>query len=163
MFLGIINILLLPESMQCLLGRYNELPEHAQRMVQVLLKKRVGNTRWLSSRPQAMEALNVKQTKLIELEKAGELDVIVDGGQVKILTDSIYDRLIRNVFDTYLGSDGRKAARVAPAHVTKHKRKVPPRTKAQRRGLADGNARRKEEARQRREKEAEGLSQPARK
>jgi hypothetical protein len=153
MFLNIIDINQLPERMRRLFERYDELPEHAKRMVEALIRKRVNNKQWLSSRPESMVAQNIRLTKQISLEKTGELEVIVDGGQVKILTDSIIDRLIRNVFETYLGG-GRKSARTAPAHVArKSKRQVPPRTEAQLRGLSEGNARRREEARRRRQRE----------
>jgi hypothetical protein len=149
MLSDIIDISELPERMRRLLERNDELTEHAKRMVETLIRKRINNRQWLSSRQESMLAQKIRLTKQIALDKAGELDVIIDGGQVKILTDSIIDRLIRNVFETYFGG-GRKAARIAPAHVArKSKRQVPPRTEAQLRGLAEGNARRKEVAQRR--------------
>jgi hypothetical protein len=102
----------------------------------------------------ACEMLSVGQSRLIELELAGEVVSYLDGGARRVLTASIYARLRRLVAAAH-PLDGPQPKAKSPAGAFKRV-KAPPRarTQAELEGLRKGNAKRAEEARLRREAKA---------
>jgi hypothetical protein len=124
-----------------------KLSERARPLVEALLRLKAAESRLHVSRTECMKIDPHGLSKQIMLENAGEYNVFIDGGQKRIFTDSIYDRMIRAVIATYpIGAAPRKAREVS----TKFKKKARKRTAAELAGLAKANARRAEEARLRR-------------
>jgi hypothetical protein len=87
----------------------------------------------------------------IARESSGEYETFNDGGQKKIVVDSVFDRMIRAVVATY--STDAPVPKIR-ASKTAFRRKTRARTPAELRGLATANARRREEALARREAKA---------
>jgi hypothetical protein len=120
----------------------------ARPMVEELLRQKASDPRLSVTRQECMRIDPHGQSKQIQLEQAAEYQVFNEGGVKRILTGSIYDRMIRNIIATY-------PADAPPAKVRESKsafRKKPRRrTPAELRGLAEGNRQRAEAARARRE------------
>jgi hypothetical protein len=120
----------------------------ARPMVEELLRRKAEDPRLSVTRQECMRIDPHWQSKQILLEQEGEYQVFNEGGMKRILTGSIYDRMIRNVIASY-------PADAPPVKITQPKarfrKKARARTEAELRGLAQGNAKRAEEARAKRE------------
>ena len=62
---------------------------------------------------------DIGSTFEIILESRGELDAIQVDGRVRVTTDSIYERLIRRVVETYPANGAQKKAKPIPANLIK--------------------------------------------
>jgi hypothetical protein len=101
------------------------------------------------TRQESAAAQRISISKQIDLEKARELDAIPDGRQTKITTKSIVRRMVHNIIATY-PADGTVVARPAVPKAKRKRRRLAPPPPSQTAPLHAANARRKEEARERR-------------
>jgi hypothetical protein len=124
------------------------LSDEGQAMVAALLEQKVKDPRAALSRKQCMELANHGLSKQIELEQTHEYQAFNDGGLKRILKDSVYDRMIRQVAATHPADVPPAKIREPTTRFTKARRKP---TEAELEGLRKGNARRHEEAQARRE------------
>jgi hypothetical protein len=125
-------------------------------MVAALKRREAAETRIAVPRKIACEMLGIGPSREIELELEGELQSYLDGNVRRILVSSIYARLIRLAIVAHPLEAPPLKARSPAAQFKTAKRPVRPRTPAELRGLAVGNAKRAEAARLRREAKAKG-------
>jgi hypothetical protein len=96
-------------------------------------------------------------TSQVEKEKSGALVSILDGATRKITTESLYRHLIALALASYPANAPAAKGRKPKSGFRK---KLRARTEAELRGLAIGNARRREEARARRERREIAACEP---
>jgi hypothetical protein len=124
--------------------------------VRDLLKGWLDDDREVVDRKGSMRLMGCGLTSQIERETNGEIDSFLDGSQRKIVVRSIYRFLIRRVVESFPVNAPPKKGRNP---ISGFRKRVKPRTEAELRGLAAGNAKRKSEAEALRaaRKEASGM------
>ena len=134
---------------------FDNLPKQAQPIVAGLLERKANYPAVAVDRKVCMTEIDPHgQSKQILLEQNGEYEVYNDGGMKRIVVDSIFDRMIRCVVQTYPVNAPIQKIREAK---TAFRKKARARTPQELAGLKRGNERRRLEAQARRAaaKEAE--------
>jgi hypothetical protein len=123
---------------------FDELPAPARPIVATLLEKKATYPAPAVTRVVCRTEIDPSsQSTQIVREQTGEYEVFNDGGQKKIVTDSIFDRMIRAVVASY--PPGGAIPKIRESK-TKFRRIVRARTAAELEGLRKGNAQRHAEA-----------------
>jgi hypothetical protein len=130
-------------------------PAQGRAALEQVRKRRAAETRIRVRRTTGEQMLGVGETTYIGYERSGEIEVVVDRGIVWTLTDSIYDKMERDIVASYADGDMPKAIVPGKHLITKKAKSKRPRSEAQRAALARENERRAEAKRAR---EAEAVS-----
>jgi hypothetical protein len=127
------------------------LSDTARAIVVDIRERQANDPRIGVSRKVTCEMLGVSATREIQLEALGELHSYLDGGSRRVLTSSIYGRLVKLAVASNPLGEPPATVRRPIGRYRSSERAPRARTPNELRGLMIANERRAEEARQRRE------------
>jgi hypothetical protein len=82
------------------------LPARARAMIERLLAFKAADPRFRVKRVVARQMLgDIGETTELKMERAGDLEIVLDNGIVWVMVSSVYDKLIADVVKTYASGD----------------------------------------------------------
>jgi hypothetical protein len=137
-------------ALQLTLSQLEELDARTKAAIEPVIRAGGADLRLSVTRAVCRQMLGIGESKQLELERNDEIDAFIDGGQWKIVTASIYRKLVMDIIASR-SADGSPKFIKRKSTFRKAKRPV---SDAQQRALDVENERRRADAARRREAEA---------